>query len=455
MVLLSFLQSGDNSKNRTQYYRSPLNCCAVLSAMEMPMRESRFFFATLLIFALATTVPWSAQAQDLLNIDILHTFTASPDGAGPNPLIRDAQGNLYGTAASGGFLGCPLGVGGCGIVYEVAKDGTYTILYSFKGGNDGGLPLSGVVRDTAGNLFGTTAGVNGTPSTIYEIKHTGGEKILRYLGNGNFSDGAAANSAPILDSKGNLFGNTSYGGDSSCGFNGNGCGVVYEVQANGKFRVLHTFTSLADGIEPIGSPVMDSQGNIFGIASLGGDLNCDHPDGCGLVYELDHTGRYRILHKFTGKSDGSFPACVTDDGSGNLVGVTGSGGDPNCGYDGFGCGTIFRIDKAGKFKTLYEFTPFTENNDAHTCLVPDSKGNLYGTNSVGGTHNSGYLAVFTTEGKYNVLYNFPIENSFQGGVPLGVVLGQNGEFYGVNALGGDLDCGVENSGCGTVFELKP
>jgi uncharacterized repeat protein (TIGR03803 family) len=145
---------------------------------------------------------------------------------------------------------------------------------------------------------------------------------------------------------------------------------------------------------------------------------------------------------------------VTDDGSGNLVGVTGSGGDLSCG-SGFGCGTIFRINKAGKLKTLYQFPPFTENNDAHSCLVPDSKGNLYGTNSVGGTHNSGYLAVFTTEGKYNVLYNFPIENSFQGGVPLGVVLGQNGEFYGVNALGGDLDCGVENSGCGTVFELKP
>jgi len=419
------------------------------------MRESRFFFPTLLILALATTVPWSAQAQDLLNIETLHTFTASPDGAGPNPLIRDAQGNLYGTTASGGFLGCPLGVGGCGIVYKVAKDGTYTILYSFKGGSsDGGSPLSGVVRDPAGNLFGTTGGVNGSPSTIYEITSGGEEKILRYLGNGNFSDGAAANSAPILDSKGNLFGNTSYGGDSSCGFNGNGCGVVYEVQANGKFRVLHTFTSLADGIEPIGSPVIDSQGNIFGIASLGGDLSCDHPDGCGLIYELEHNGTYRILHKFTGKSDGAFPNCVTDDGTGNVVGVTDSGGDLSC-NSGFGCGTIFRIDKAGKLKTLYQFPPITENNDSHTCLVRDSKGNLYGTNVNGGTHNSGYLGVFTTEGKYDVLYNFPIDNSAHGGFPLGVALGPNGEFFGVTVLGGDLNCGVEKSGCGTVFELRP
>ncbi len=418
------------------------------------MQASRFFFLPLLMLTLTVTVPRSAHGQHI-KLHTLHAFTGGADGADPNPLIRDAEGNLYGTTASGGFLGCPQGVGGCGVVYEVTKDGQYTILYSFKGGNgDGGFPVSGVTRDPAGNLFGTTEGGNGAPSTIYEITSSGEEKILRYLGNANFKDGAAANSAPILDSKGNLFGNTRYGGDSSCGFNGNGCGVVYEIQANGKFRVLYTFTSLADGIEPVGSPVIDSQGNLFGTTGLGGDLSCDRPNGCGVIYELDHTGKYRILHKFTGKSDGAFPACVTDDGSGNLVGVTGSGGDLSCGY-GFGCGIIFRIDKTGKLKTLYEFPPFTENNDAHSCLVRDSKGNLYGTNALGGTHNGGYLAVLDRADKYTVLYNFPIQNSPQGGVPLGVVLGPNREFFGVNIEGGDLNCGIEQEGCGTVFELEP
>ena len=416
------------------------------------MQTSRFFFPTLLILALTTLGPWSAQAQDL-SIDILHTFTGPPDGAEPNPLIRDADGNLYGTTAGGGVLGCPMGQSSCGTVYKITKDGHYTILYEFKGGSsDGGVPISGVTRDAAGNLFGTTGGINGTPSTIYEITNRGKEKILCFLT--NFSDGAAANSAPTLDAKGNLFGNTSYGGDSSCGFNGNGCGVVYEVQANGTFVLRYTFTSLANGIEPVGSPVIDSEGNLFGTASLGGDLTCDQPDGCGAVYELGHTGQYRILHKFTGKSDGAFPACVMDYGDGSLVGVTEGGGDLSCNF-GIGCGTIFRIDKAGKFKTLYEFTPFTENNNGHSCLVRDAKGNLYGTNSLGGTHNAGYLAVLDTAGKYTVLYNFPIANSSQGGVPLGVVLGPSGEFFGVNAEGGDTNCGVENSGCGTVFKLAP
>jgi uncharacterized repeat protein (TIGR03803 family) len=414
----------------------------------------RCFLPAVAVVVLAAIAPRATQAQDL-NIDILHTFTSVPDGAGPvATVIRDADGNLYGTTSAGGDGHCPGTNGaGCGTVYEISKNGRYTILHKFTGGNgDGAFPVSGVTRDAAGNLFGTTEGGNGNLSTIYKITKTGSEKTLRFLT--NFTGGADANSAPILDAKGNLFGNTQYGGDSSCGFNGNGCGVIYEVQATGAFSVLYTFVSLTEGIEPIGSPVIDSKGNLFGTTQWGGDLNCEQTVGCGTVYELDHTGKYKTLHKFTGKSDGSFPGCVIDDGGGNLVGVTGAGGDLSCSPP-FGCGTIFRIDKAGNLKTLYEFTPFTENNNEHGCLVRDSKGNLYGTNANGGTHNAGYLAVLDTADKYSVLYNFPIANSSQGGVPLGVVLGPDGEFFGVNGEGGDTNCGVENSGCGTVFKLAP
>ena len=424
------------------------------------MQPSRFLFSMLLMVTFTAIVSRPVHAQDInaqdLSIDILHAFSGPPDGVAPNPVIRDAEGNLYGTTAGGGEASCPGSNGaGCGTVFEVTRDGQYTVLYRFLGGDsDGAFPTSGVTRDAAGNLFGTTQGANGAPSTIYEIKRNGEEKILRYLGNANFADGAAANSAPVLDAKGNLFGNTWYGGDPSCGFNGNGCGVVYEVEANGKFRVLYTFTSLADGIEPYGSPVIDSQGNIFGVTGLGGILTCNHPNGCGVVYELDHTGKYKILHKFTGKSDGAFPGCVIDDGAGNLLGITNEGGDLSC-FSGFGCGTIFRMNKAGKFKTLYQFTPFTENNAGHSCLVLDSQGNIYNTNYSGGAHNGGYLGMLDAAGKYTVLYSFAGENSTQGGFPQGVVLGPNGEFFGATVQGGDLSCGPEETGCGTVFELVP
>jgi len=419
------------------------------------MRTFQLFCCTLLALVLAAGATPSAQAQDF-NIDILHTFTGVPDGSEPAValLIRDPNGNLYGATSGGGDANCPnAGGGGCGTVYEVAKDGHYTILYSFAGGSgDGAVPVSGVTRDAAGNLFGTTEGANGAPSTIYEIKNTGGEKILHYFL--NFTDGAAANSAPILDAKGNLFGNTMYGGDSSCTYFGPGCGVIYEVKANGTFLVLYTFTSLKQGGQAIGSPVIDSKGNLFGTTQWGGNFSCNTEVGCGTVYELAHTGKYKVLHKFTGKSDGMGPGCVIDDGDGSLVGVTGGGGDLSC-DSGLGCGTIFRIDKTGKLKTLYKFPPFTENNNGHSCLVHDSKGNLYGTNSMGGTNGSGYLAVLDTAGKYTVLYNFPGANSPQGGIPVGVVLGPNGDFYGVNLFGGDLNCGLNNTGCGTVFKLTP
>jgi uncharacterized repeat protein (TIGR03803 family) len=418
------------------------------------MRTIRSFFPTFL-FLLTAMVPWPVQAQGF-NIDILHAFTGPPDGSGPGPnatIIRDAQGNLYGTTAGGGDRKCQNGGGaGCGTVYKVDNQGNYTILYSFVGGStDGAFPISGVVQNSAGNLFGTTRGGNGVSSTLYEVNQSGEETTLFRFD--NFADGDYANSAPTLDSDGNLFGTTLYGGDSSCGFNGNGCGVVYEMKKNGTFSLLYTFTSLAEGIEPSGSPpVVDSNGDLFGVAQLGGDLSCDPPDGCGAVFEVDHTGKYRVLHKFTGKADGSFPACVIDDGAGGLFGVTESGGG-SCGF--YGCGTIFRMDKTGGLTTLYAFTPFTENNDGHSCLVRDSIGNLYGTNFSGGSHNAGYLGVLSTSRNYTVLYNFPTFDSPQGGAPLGVVLGPSGTFFGVNALGGDLGCGVENSGCGTVFELNP
>jgi uncharacterized repeat protein (TIGR03803 family) len=319
------------------------------------------------------------------------------------------------------------------------------------GGSNGGFPLSGVVRNSAGNLFGTTRGGNGALSTLYEVSQSGEEATLFSFD--NFVDGDYANSAPTL-ADGNLFGTTLYGGDSSCGFNGNGCGVVYEMKKNGTFSLLYTFTSLAEGIEPTGSsPVVDAKGDLFGVTELGGDLTCDPPNGCGVVFELDHTGKYRVLHKFTGQADGSYPACVIDDGAGGLFGVTENGGDLSCGF--YGCGTIFRMDKTGGLTTLYAFPPITENNDGHSCLSRDYKGNLYGTNALGGTHNAGYLAVLSTSDTYTILYDFPISNSPQGGVPLGVALGPGATFFGVNSLGGDPDCGVENSGCGTVFELTP
>jgi hypothetical protein len=101
------------------------------------MPALRFCFCALLGLL---TVGASARAQNFTQ-NLIHTFTMSPDGAGPNPIFRDAQGNLYGTTTSGGLSSCQNGGGaGCGIVFEVSSSGEYSVLYSFKGNLDGNTP---------------------------------------------------------------------------------------------------------------------------------------------------------------------------------------------------------------------------------------------------------------------------------------------------------------------------
>ena len=84
---------------------------------------------------------------------VLYNLGQPYDGRYPNSsLTVDSAGNFYGTTEQGG------GIGGIGTVFELDKSGHETVLYSFTGGSDGGYPLGGVVRDSAGNLYGATNG---------------------------------------------------------------------------------------------------------------------------------------------------------------------------------------------------------------------------------------------------------------------------------------------------------
>ena len=97
---------------------------------------------------------------------ILHTFTGGADGAYPHAgLVRDAAGNLYSTTGGGG--GSTVCSDGCGTVFKVRPSGTETVLYSFTGGADGRTPYAGLLRDAAGNLYGTT--YSGAPPGYYGV----------------------------------------------------------------------------------------------------------------------------------------------------------------------------------------------------------------------------------------------------------------------------------------------
>jgi uncharacterized repeat protein (TIGR03803 family) len=251
---------------------------------------------------------------------VLYEFQGGGDGGYPQgSLAIDPSGTLYGSASSfGGF--------GAGVVYKVDQTGNESTLYTFNPSNygDGGVPIGGVVRDSAGNLFGTTLyGGNLGEGTLFKIDSAGVETILYSFG-AYFGDALLPYASVSLDSKGNAYG-IAYGGAQ-------GYGAIYEVSPSGTDAVLYSFGPPPDG-QPsyIGdNVVLDKKGNLYGVTSGGGTF------GFGIVYKIDSTGKETILHNFGGP-DGKNPiGSLVFDPKGNLYGTTSEGG-------AHGGGVIFRI----------------------------------------------------------------------------------------------------------------
>src|SRR6516165_5335896 len=166
---------------------------------------------------------------------LLYQFTGSPDGAAPVvELLKDAAGNFYGTTSAGGNpTTCP-SEGGCGTVFKLDSAGNETVLYEFTGAPDGATPQSPLVQDTAGNLYGTTSsGGASTFGTVFKIDTAGKETMLYSFGgppDGEFPAGRL-----VLDAAGNLYGSTQNGGVS-------GDGTVFRLDTTGKETVLYSFT---------------------------------------------------------------------------------------------------------------------------------------------------------------------------------------------------------------------
>jgi len=218
----------------------------------------------------------------------IYTFIGTANGNGPDgPVLIDAAGNLYGTTFDGG-------AGGLGVVYELTPSSsgkwTETILYSFTGGNDGSGPSGNLAFDSTGNLFGA-ADFNGAFNSgiVFELTPSSGgqwTKTTIYAFNGG-ADGETPRSGVVRDAAGNLFGTNAGGGNSTCY-----CGTVFELSPSSggwSESTLYTFTGQADGGFPTLGPVLlDSSGNLYGATNSGGTVNssCVLSPGCGVAYEL-------------------------------------------------------------------------------------------------------------------------------------------------------------------------
>ena len=338
------------------------------------------------ILGIATLILMSATNSWSATENVLYSFAAYRHGHIPSPgLISDSSGNLYGTTAEGG-------ASANGTVFELtpAADGSWKqeILYNFAGSPDAYFPVAGLTFGSDGTLYGTTEGGGDFGyGTVFELSRDRGqwnEKVLYSFTGGN--DGYFPNSSVVLDADGNIYGTTVYGGTNSAG-------VVFELtHPSGHWteEVLYSFCTLsgcADGAYP-NSVILGKHGNLYGTTAW------DGPDPSeGVVFELTPEGSSgwteKIIHAFQGSSDGATPTGnLVFDKAGNLYGATTEGGNASSCSPPIGCGTVFeltpRAGGAWAEKVIHSFAGGTDGISPWGGLVLDALSDLYGATQYGG-----------------------------------------------------------------------
>ncbi len=374
------------------------------------------FIAMLIVLLSALFAGSSVQAQ---TFTVLHTFTGGEDGKNPYfGVIRDSAGNLYGSTEYGGAFNQ-------GTIFKLDASGNETLLHTFTGGSDGGVP-GRLIRDAAGNLYGAT-GYGGDFSCEFGL---GCGTIFKFAPNGTLTviysfPGLSEVSGPLArDGAGNLYATSQPDGAF-------GWGTIFKVDKNGKKTVLHNFNR-KDGTGHSGL-IRDKAGNLYGTAFS------------GTVFKLAPTRKFTILHTFTTATDGTMPESgVIQDPSGNLYGTTFFGGAYNF-------GTVFKVDSAGHETLLYSFTGVAERNPV-AGVIRDSSGNLYGTTYEGDYTYFGEVFKLDLNGNRTVLYTFT--GGADGRRPAApVVRDADGNLYGTTSEGGDFSC--DPLGCGVIFKITP
>ncbi|MGC2108391.1 MAG: choice-of-anchor tandem repeat GloVer-containing protein [Candidatus Korobacteraceae bacterium] len=394
---------------------------------------------------------------------VLHTFTGGPDGANPEAGLTLDHGNLYGTTAGGGLSAGGHSFGTVFRMQFRGSGWIFAPLYNFSGG-DGDSPHGRVTFGPDGSLYGTTADGRGNGCScgnVFNLKPPPTrpanpltpwlETVLYqfdyFAGDGNNPAGDI-----VFDATGNLFGTTYTGGnDQMCG--GLGCGTVYELTRSGQSwtaNFIYAFTEVA--YNPLSGVTRDPAGNLYFTASQG---NIAH----GAVLELTPAGSgwtANTLYSFNGSGPGYPVAGLILDSQGNLYGAASVGGSG-------GGGTVFQLTPSGggwNLETLYSLSGNQMGRAGpNASLLMDSAGNLYGTTAADGAYGKGSVFKLTPgEGgwTYTTLYDFT--GGADGGDPAGaLVMDGSGNLYGTTYAGGTVGSHCESSGsqCGVVFEITP
>jgi uncharacterized repeat protein (TIGR03803 family) len=377
-----------------------------------------------------------AQAQ---RFHVLHEFRDGPkDGASPaGALVRDQAGNLFGTT----FFGGP---NQNGVVYKIDPSGAESVVFAFPSDVAHGRgPIWGVVLDQAGNLYGTADGGPNDEGVIFKISPSGEETILFDFPSKLPIGPIHPNGGLLMDKLGNLYGATVLGGNGNCI---DGCGTIYRLDTAGKVHMLHQFTGGADGLSPIGSLISDANGNLYGVAQVGGDFTCSTErfpgEGCGSVFKIAKNGKFTVLHAFHGGKDSDLPqgGLLLNPADGKLYGATTGDGNVR--------GVLFQISTTGQYKVVHRFTG-TDGFSPNGVLISDDAGNIYGTTGGGGSHGIGTAFVMNPAGQLKVLHNFTGGRDGEFPMP-GLTRDPAGNLFGTAFK----NLGTKHT-VGDVFEITP
>jgi uncharacterized repeat protein (TIGR03803 family) len=373
------------------------------------------------LFGLAIVLPaiGLGQVTSAPSFTLLYSFQGSSGEYPLAGLVRDSSGNLYGTTSEGGAHNL-------GTVFKVSATDGETVLHSFKGGpGDGSFSIASLVRDGAGTLYGTTVdgGAFGF-GTVFKLEENGDESLLYSFG-GHAKDGRYPSAGLLMDSAGNLYGTTQEGG--AFGF-----GTIFKL-SDGKETILHSFAgNPTDGQYPVQGLIRDAKGNLYGATELGGKFND------GTIFELSTSGAEHVIFSLTGGPGGNYPyGGVVRDSAGNFYCTAAYGSNQ--------IGVVFKIDSTGKETVLHTFGG-SDGAYPSSGLVRDSKGTLYGTTEFGGSFGAGVAYSITSSGTFAVLHNFAGSDGADLLTPL--VLDSAGNLYGTTTEGGA-------HGQGTVFKIMP
>jgi len=270
-------------------------------------------------------------------IDLFNFDTTQNGGAAPTlaPLALDGSGNIYGVTSNGGLPDCGMSRNlGCGTVFELSQSGgvwNLDFIHQFDG-TDGAEPAeqyTGVILDRFGNVYGTTTygGPTRNYGTVFQIAHTGSgwtENVVKEFSHDNDDQGRYPRTGLVMDSGGNLYGSTSYGGT---GLSGTAFELSYSGQWN--FSLMYAFSSQNNGGDSVSPLAIGPDGSLYGTTPFGGQYSM------GTLFKLTNSGggwTYTSIHDFTGGDGGYFPiGAVVFDAQGNIYGVTLGGGSYNLG----------------------------------------------------------------------------------------------------------------------------